>query len=169
MTSGVLINWLYWGTPRSPPSSVICWEEPQDSHRVELRAMSYYSKSIQSKTSEEKRHMEQMCKKPGASFQGSSLNRVTDDTLNCSNIEFWQYVWNVVYLRSSLALSSQGFYWKLVLWATLCLAHIGFQTLWRKASVLHKPYHLHRQHRHSESSYQLVNGENPLEIQLPRH
>lgn len=100
----------------------------------------FYSERIQSKITKWKWFTEGCIEKTrqNPEFFPSSI---IHDKLNCPRDELW----SVVYQGSSLDIQFPGFFlrdWSLSFF-------LAFQTSRRKAGVLHKPYCLHSQFRHS--------------------
>lgn len=69
------------GSSRQPPGLVIC-SNSITHHIVALTALSYYSDRMQSKINRGKGARGQVQRKPGTSFQGSSISGDTQDALN---------------------------------------------------------------------------------------
>lgn len=79
----------------------------------------FITKECKTKSVKEKSAWSKVLKKPGASFQEPSPSGVPQNTLNSSNNNWWQHVWNVIYQGSLLDTQCPRFGGG---WGTLCLA-----------------------------------------------
>lgn len=120
---------------------------PRTLEIVILMNMIYYSEMIQAKSAKRKDTWGEVWMKSRANLQKSSPS---GDTFNPPS-KLWQYMWNVVYQRSSLETQCPEFLLGACYVHIFCQVHMQVPNSRRKTSVQHNLYCLYKQFRHSKT------------------